>query len=178
MAHPEHQIWCKQIKSLYPQYFINKKVIDIGSLDINGNNRGLFTTCEYIGVDVVKGKNVDVVSIAHELDFKDETFDVVLSTNALEHDMYYPFTIKKMFNLTKPNGLLFFTAAHSWKEHGTIKNAKNASGTTQMGKAWANYYKNITQDDIEIVLDKNQFKESTLEIHLNDIRFWGVKNER
>ena len=120
MTHPIQELWCKQIKKEYPEYFKNKKVIDIGSLDINGNNRGLFTNCEYIGVDVIPGKNVDIVSIAHKLEFNNESFDVIISTNALEHDMYFPLTMKKMYNLLKPNGLLFFTAAHKWKEHGTI----------------------------------------------------------
>lgn len=45
MAHKTQILWCKKIKKEYPQYFVSKRVLDIGSLDINGNNRGLFEDC-------------------------------------------------------------------------------------------------------------------------------------
>ena len=94
MAHPVQQQFCSNIKSRFPQYFKNVKVIDVGSLDINGNNKYLFEDCDYIGLDIIEGKNVDVVSVAHEYDGENESFDVVLSTNAMEHDIYYPKTLQ------------------------------------------------------------------------------------
>ncbi len=112
--HPDQQIWCKNLKNKFKEYFINKKVLDVGSLDINGNTRYLFENCEYTGLDIIEGNNVDIVSIAHEYDCPACSFDVVLSTNALEHDIYYPLTLKKMYNLLKPKGLLFFSIAFSF----------------------------------------------------------------
>jgi len=178
MAHREQIEWCNQIKEEYSEYFINKRVLDIGALDINGNNRHLFKDCEYIGLDVVKGKNVDVVSIAHEYK-PDELFDVIISTNALEHDMYFKKTLKKMIELIKPNGFIFFTAAHTFKEHGTLRTTPHNSGTTQMGEEWGNYYHNIEKNDIIEVFERYNymFKWSYLEVKGPDIRFWGVMNE-
>ena len=62
------------------------KVLDVGSADINGNFKELFTEHEYIGCDVVAGKNVDVVQDdPMKLPFADGSFDVVISGNMFEH---------------------------------------------------------------------------------------------
>ena len=69
MAHPEQRTFMTYVKEKFPEKFINCRVLDIGSLDINGNNRYLFTDYKYIGVDIGAGNNVDVVCRGHE--FKD-----------------------------------------------------------------------------------------------------------
>jgi hypothetical protein len=51
---------------MFLQYFIDKCVLDVGSLDINGNNRYLFDNCEYTGLDIGEGPNVDIVMPIHE----------------------------------------------------------------------------------------------------------------
>ncbi len=116
MAHKTQIEWCKRVKKKYPECFVNKRVLDIGSLDVNGNNKGLFENCDYVGLDIIEGPNVDVVSIAHEFN-SDELFDVVLSTNSFEHDMYFEFTLKKMIALLKPSGLMFCCGSSGHKEH-------------------------------------------------------------
>jgi len=35
MAHIEQKDFCIKIKNQFPSYFIDKKVLDVGSLDIN-----------------------------------------------------------------------------------------------------------------------------------------------
>ncbi len=176
MAHKAQVLWCKEIKKLYPQYFVNKRILDIGALDINGNSKGLFENCDYIGLDLIEGPNVDVVSIAHEYNCT-EQFDVVLSTNAFEHDMYFELTLKKMVELLKPLGLMFFTACSKHKVHGTEKTSPWTSGTAQIGnKKWANYYKHMTVKDITNVLNlKEIFSKFILEDEEKDIRFVGIK---
>lgn len=176
MAHPVQQKFCMKIKEKFPNYFRNKQVLDIGSLDINGNNKYLFENCEYVGLDVVVGKNVDVVSVAHEYEALDESFDVVLSTNALEHDMYYPLTLKKMVDLLKSKGLMFFSVACKWKEHGTLKRRPEHSGTTQKEEVWKNYYKNLNPEDIYKSIDlKEFFSKYDLRVNEKDLVFWGIK---
>ncbi len=176
MAHPVQQIFCDNVKKMFPKHFTCSKVIDIGSLDINGNNKGLFHNCEYIGLDIVKGKNVDVVSVAHEYKNHDGMFDVVISTNAMEHDMHYPKTLVKMVELLKPGGLLFFSVANGWKEHGTLDTSPSQSATSQMGAAWSNYYRNLEPKNITNVLDLGTiFEPYSLEIENKDLQFWGIK---
>ncbi len=176
MAHPVQQIFCETMKKQFPISFRESKVIDIGSLDINGNNKDLFEGGEYIGLDIVEGKNVDVVCVAHEYIGFDGTFDVVVSTNAMEHDMHYPKTLQKMVDLLKPNGLLFFSVANSWKEHGTIHTSPSQSATSQMSEEWAGYYKNLNPEDITTVLDLDTlFKIYSLKVVNKDLQFWGIK---
>jgi len=175
MAHPTQQKYCEDIKVKFPEFFKGIRVLDIGSLDVNGSNRYLFEDCEYIGLDVAPGKNVDVVCIAHEYN-NDNLFDVVISTNALEHDIYHKFTLKKMISLLKSGGLLFFSAANSFKEHGTKRKNPTSSNTSLMSEKWSNYYKNLNPKDIVDVLDLNEiFSSYKLEIIGKDLTFWGIK---
>jgi predicted methyltransferase len=175
MAHKTQIEWCKKVKKQYPEYFKKKRVLDVGSLDVNGNNKDLFEDCEYVGLDVVKGPNVDVVSIAHEFD--DKPFDVVLSTNSFEHDMYYEQSIRRMFELLKPSGLMFFCCSSGHKTHGTKRKSPWASGTTQIGnEEWASYYRNLKIKDISKIFDfEKEFTEFTLEDKQMDVRFVGIK---
>ena len=57
------------VKDILGDYFINKKVLDVGSGDINGNNRYLFEECEYEGNDVCQANNVTIVSKTKDLEF-------------------------------------------------------------------------------------------------------------
>ena len=120
MAHVQQQEYCRSIQKKYESFFKNKYVLDIGSLDINGNNQEYFENCNYLGVDIAEGKNVDVTSKGHELGFPDGTFDVVISTECFEHDQYYDKTIKNIYRMLKPGGLFIFSCATTGRpEHGT-----------------------------------------------------------
>jgi hypothetical protein len=37
------------IKKSYPEFFTNAKVLEVGSLDINGSIRPFFENCDYLG---------------------------------------------------------------------------------------------------------------------------------
>ncbi|MFA5013929.1 MAG: methyltransferase domain-containing protein [Actinomycetota bacterium] len=174
--------WKDELKQKFPQYFNNVKVLDIGSADMNGTNKGWFDNCEYIGLDIAPYKNVDVVSIAHEYNVPDESFDVVCSTSELEHDMYWRKTLKKMVALLKPNGLMWFSTPSQWSEHGTKTNNPADSLTSKLDSEWADYYKNLTIEDIKSVLDLDAIFEKHEMFYFNDpghsevsIRFWGIK---
>jgi len=178
MAHKHQQDFCETIKRRFPLYFKESRVLDIGSLDINGNNRYLFQDCDYIGLDVIEGKNVDVVCIAHEYQQPNESFDTIISTNALEHDMYYQYTLKKIVDLLKPGGLLLFSAANSWKEHGTLNTSPTQSATSQMAGGWASYYKNISPEDVKSSIDlEDIFFQYELKVNAKDLQFWGIKKK-
>lgn len=65
MAHVEQQNYLTSIKNRFPAFFMGVNVLDIGSLDINGNNRYLFTDYTYTGIDIGEGANVDIVCRGH-----------------------------------------------------------------------------------------------------------------
>ena len=59
MAHDAMKNFINGIKLRFPFYFKNVRVLDFGSLDVNGNNREFFENVDYVGVDIDEGKNVE-----------------------------------------------------------------------------------------------------------------------
>jgi SAM-dependent methyltransferase len=146
------------IKKILPCYFINKKILDVGSGDINGNNRFLFENCFYEGNDVIHAKNVTIVSKTKDLEFDNETFDTIISTECFEHDPEYEKSLLKIYHMLKPNGLFCFTCASTGRaEHGTKRTSPNESyGTIGDLSDMVNYYKNLTEKDLNNVLNLNE----------------------
>lgn len=178
MAHQEQVDWCLLVKHAHPEFFIGTKVLDIGSLDINGNNRYLFDNCDYTGIDIGEGKNVDVVCSGH-LYQSDDKFDVVISTECFEHDKHYAETLRNAYNLLKDGGLLLFScAALGRPEHGTTRTSKGDSPFTN------DYYKNLSEYDIKVALAPythkiddlfTTYKFKTRTEFPQDLYFYGIK---
>ena len=185
MAHKEQQGFCESVKEQYPDFFKNKKVLDIGSLDLNGVNKELFEDSDYIGIDVGFGENVDVASIGHLYDAPDNYFDVIISTETFEHDMFYEKTIGNIIRMLKPGGLFLFTcAAPGRPEHGTKKTDTEIDSPllSKISDEWGNYYKNLIPDDFRsIPLFNETFPDGYFEVKNTDIAipsdlyFYGFK---
>ena len=167
--HTQVRTYFRSVKNRFPSYFKSVTVLDCGSLDINGNNREFFIRSEYIGIDIVKGKNVDIVTKVHNYK-PNRVFDIVISSEMLEHDKNYKDSLKRMYDLTKPNGMLLFTAAgFGRKEHGTTRTSPQDSPLTN------DYYKNVTISMLDNALDFSNFKWYEVSYVLHDIRFAGIK---
>jgi ubiquinone/menaquinone biosynthesis C-methylase UbiE len=83
-------------------------VLDVGSFDVNGSMKPIFSKfAKYVGLDMREGKNVDVVCNAHNMIFEDETFDVVVSSQCLEHDPMFWLTFVEMARVVKDGGFIF-----------------------------------------------------------------------
>src|SRR3990167_8357126 len=106
--HQEAKDFIEFVKSVFPDFFKDKKVLDIGSGDINGNNRYLFENCQYTGNDVIFAKNVDIVSKTKDLSFDDLSVDTIVSTECFEHDPEYVESWKNIFRMLKNGGLFCF----------------------------------------------------------------------
>lgn len=52
MSHPEQLEFVASVRQRFPGFFTGRRVLEVGSLDINGSVRGMFTDCDYVGVDV------------------------------------------------------------------------------------------------------------------------------
>ena len=168
------------VKNILANYFINKRVLDVGSGDINGNNRFLFENCEYDGNDVIQANNVTIVSKTKDLLFLDNTFDTIISTECFEHDPEYKESLKKIYKMLKPDGLFCFTCASTGRaEHGTRRTSPNDSyGTIGNLEDMNDYYKNLTIIDINEVLELNKLFsvwESYYNAESKDLYFVGIK---
>jgi len=168
------------VKKILTDYFVNKIVLDVGSGDINGNNRYLFENCEYEGNDVVEANNVSIVSKTKDLPFEDNIFDTIISTECFEHDPEYKDSLIKIYKMLKPNGLFCFSCA-GWgrPEHGTRRTTPHDSlGTIGNKEDMIDYYKNLTINDVNEVLDlDNNFIvwDSYYNSKSKDLYFVGIK---
>lgn len=97
------------------------KVLDIGSYSVNGNYRDLFkgTQVEYVGLDIEKGPNVDIVvkDPYFWTELEDESFDFVISGNAFEHIEFPWCTIEEIYRKLKPEGIICLLAPFCLSEH-------------------------------------------------------------
>jgi SAM-dependent methyltransferase len=168
------------VKQILGNYFINKRVLDVGSGDINGNNRFLFENCEYDGNDVIQAHNVTIVSKTKDLPFTDNTFDTIISTECFEHDPEYKESFIKIYNMLKPDGMFCFTCASTGRpEHGTRRTTPlDSYGTIGNLADMSDYYKNLTEIDINDVLSLNA-RFSVWDTYYNyeakDLYFVGIK---
>ena len=67
MTHPAQLQFVNVVKANYANMFVQKRVLEVGSLNINGSIRQFFAACDYTGVDLGKGKDVDLVARGEEL---------------------------------------------------------------------------------------------------------------
>jgi SAM-dependent methyltransferase len=178
--HLEARDFTIYVKNNLPMFFENKSVLDVGSGDINGNNRFLFENCNYQGNDLIQAPNVTVVSRTKDLLFSENTFDVIVSTECFEHDSEYVESFKKIVSMLKDGGLFFFTCASTGRhEHGTRRTSPQDSfGTIGNVKDFTDYYKNLTFSDFNNVVDVAKTFGSFGSYYnqkSNDLYFWGIK---
>lgn len=81
--------------------------------------KALFTGAQtYTGLDIVEGPNVDIVGKAWELPLPDNSVDVIISTQVLEHTEQFEKTVSEMQRVLKPGGRIFISAPFAFQEHG------------------------------------------------------------
>lgn len=96
----------------------SKTILDVGSWNGNGCLRPIFEKAnKYIGLDVQKGPNVDVVANANEIPFDNESFDIIISTSCFEHDEMFWVTFLEMCRVLKNNGYIYICAPSSGPYH-------------------------------------------------------------
>ena len=188
MAHQQQFDFVSAVASFYPNNFVNCKVLEVGSLDINGSVRQFFKDCNYIGIDLGEGKGVDIVCTGQDYDAPNNEFDTIISCECFEHNPYYKETIQNSVRMLKSGGLFIFTCATTGRPvHGTISLEEESKKKYPNWKTmpnveknnWDNdYYKNLTESDIRECLDFEEvFNSFSFEIECShcDLYFWGIK---
>lgn len=173
MAHSEQFEFVQTVKDKHPEFFTNTRVLEVGSLDINGSIRQFFTDCDYTGVDLGPGPGVDVISKGEELSYDDGAFDAVVSCECFEHNDHWRETFLNMYRMTKPNGLVFFSCATTGrKEHGTRRTNPESSPYAQ------DYYRNLTANDFSDLPLSTMFTvhEFSVDMRHRDLFFVGIKH--
>ena len=97
------------------------RILDVGSYNVNGCYKQLLQglDCEYVGMDVSAGPNVDVVvkDPYNWTEFEDQSFDFVISGNAFEHIEFPWLTMQQIHNKLKPSGICCILTPFNLKEH-------------------------------------------------------------
>jgi len=86
----------------------HKKVLEIGSYNVNGSVRWLFKG-DYTGIDREAGPGVDLLMNASDMDLDDHSFDVVVSTSQLEHDPTFWLTLAEVGRVLRSGGHFILT---------------------------------------------------------------------
>lgn len=116
--HPDSMYLMTNFRNAYHECIRGRKVLDVGSQDINGSYRQMFEelSCEYKGVDIIGGPNVDIIADdLRRLPFDDKSFDIIVSGQMLEHAAYPWLIAKEMGRVLKPGGLVCWIAP--WRFH-------------------------------------------------------------
>lgn len=137
-------------------------VLDLGGRDVNGTTRPLFPGADrYVSVDIVEGRGVDIVCDAAELDLRDR-FDVVVSTELLEHTARAGEIVATARRHLKPKGWFVATMAGPGRE------VHSASGAPKLLPG--EFYCNVDHDMLEGWLRDAGFAEWKIDQYETDIR--------
>jgi SAM-dependent methyltransferase len=121
-----HQSSMEKMALFRDRYLSAKKneplrILDLGSQDVNGSYRSLFSELnwDYVGIDMAIGNNVDIVLrtpyVWNELN--SGSVDVIISGQAFEHIQYFWITMLEVARVLKPGGICCILAPSSGPEH-------------------------------------------------------------
>lgn len=98
-----------------------RKIVEIGSQDVNGSLRGFAGAGnEYLGVDFVAGRGVDVIlTDPYVLPFEDDSFDVCVTSSCFEHSEFFWVLFLEIVRIVRPGGLVYINVpsngfVHQW----------------------------------------------------------------
>lgn len=171
--HTAVERFIKQVRREFPYKFRNKRVLEVGSHNINGSPRKYFWFCNYTGVDITDGNGVDIRGVFSQVrHMLRDDYQTVISTEMLEHDSAWKESLFLMYNLLENKGLLIITCAGPHREeHGTSRAYGHCSPDTQ------DYYRNISKKDFIKVLPPELFSVYRLQYAngMEDLQFYGRK---
>lgn len=177
MSHQDQLSFVSIIRDGMPEYFHGTRVLEVGSLDINGSIRPLFVGCSYIGLDVAEGRGVDIAVPGEQYDAPDASFDVVISCECMEHNPAWQATLANMARMLRPGGLFVLSCAGPGRqEHGTSSWEPLSSPLTlSLGQE---YYRNLSARElgrVEALTSAMQASADWINWASRDLYFLGVK---
>lgn len=101
-------------KHLTKSLCLGKRIIEVGSLNINGSLRPSvipFGPSKYLGVDIAHGRGVDSLCHCEDLvaHFLQDSFDIVIATELIEHIRNWKAAISNIKVVCKPLGHILIT---------------------------------------------------------------------
>lgn len=135
LMHPATEQWVRMAAARYVGSPV--KVVEFGGRNVNGSNRQHFPGQEYVSVDKVDGPEVDIVANvldAEALADHEDTADVVVCTNMLEHEPRWQDVLTRAWWLLRADGLLVVATVtdpfppHSGVDGETLREGEHYAG--------------------------------------------------
>jgi len=141
----------KYVSNEFSTYF-NEDILEFGSYDINGTISDHFKNkcTRYVGVDWRPGPCVDVVGLAHKVNFSYKV-KAVLSASMLEHDPYWKESLDNMIEHLKPGGIMVL----SW---GSARNSLHCFADAPDG----NFHSLPVEEVTNFLKSKNMFIHTSI----------------
>jgi len=117
-----HDTSMKLMEALVEKYLAggtDLSVLDVGSMDVNGTYRKLFDRpgWKYTGLDIKAGRNVDIVVDGEWSQVADNSYDIVISGQCLEH-VKMPWKWSKLvYRVCRPGGMCVVIVPWSYRQH-------------------------------------------------------------
>lgn len=96
-------------------------VLDVGSYDVNGTYKEIFESSQftYTGLDMEAGPNVTLVPVNPYVwkEIQDDSYDVVISGQVLEHSEFFWLTVGEMTRVLRPGGLMCIIVPRGFHRH-------------------------------------------------------------
>tara|TARA_R110000803_G_scaffold55001_1_gene111828 strand:+ start:785 stop:1270 length:486 start_codon:yes stop_codon:yes gene_type:complete len=141
-------------------------VIEIGSRDVNGTARVLFSHATWLGLDLHEGPAVDVVCNAAEY-VTDDRYDITICLEVLEHSEHWPELVRRLHDWLKPGGRTIITCAGVGREpHSAIDGQAVREGE---------YYGNIDTTSLQQAMEQAGFVDVKTEQRGPDTYATGSK---
>jgi len=120
--HPSAMENAKLFFETYSENFLKTKetkVLDVGSQDVNGSLRSVCPPqFDYIGVDFVAGKGVDIVlEDPYNLPLQSESVDIALSSSCFEHSEMFWLSFLEIMRVLRPSGLFYLNVPSNGSFH-------------------------------------------------------------
>lgn len=159
-----HEAVIAYVAVVIAEHGLKGDVLDLGGRNVNGTTENLFTADRYVVVDIADHPSVDVVADAGDLDLG-ETFDVVVSTECLEHTPRGADIVATAYRHLRPGGMFVATMA------GPGRAPHGASG-----EPWppaGEWYLNVEPDELAVWLVDAGFEDYSIDVAGFDVRCWA-----
>jgi len=99
-----------------------QKILEVGSFIVAGQEkemsfRKLFWNNIYTGIDLRPGNGVDKIENIEKLTFKNNSFDIIICIDTIEHVENPIKAVSEMFRVLKPNGILILSSVMNFGIH-------------------------------------------------------------
>lgn len=145
--------------------------LDVGGQDVNGTARDLFPGVTWHALDLYdENADYQVDARSFVMYGGTERYDLVLSTEVLEHVRWWPLVVRTMFDALRPGGFVFITAA------APPRGPHSAQGLpTKPADEW---YENVNPDELRALVEEvfqPQVVRHAYRANPGDVYLWARK---